>query len=80
MGLVTDSRALMMVRQPLDNTSATRAVFEQAPQEPRFVPPVIQHPFERVAPESQGIASSHVAAFLNKSRISQRGTTRWKIT
>ena len=68
MDLITDSRALMIVRQLLDNTSATRAVFEQAPQKPKFVPSAIQKPFERVSPESQGIPSAHIAAFLNEMR------------
>lgn len=68
MDLVTDSRALMMVKQLLDNTSATRAVFEQTPQKPKFVPSAIKKPFERVSPESQGISSAHIAAFLNEMR------------
>jgi CubicO group peptidase (beta-lactamase class C family) len=68
MDLVTDSRALMMVRQLLDNTSATRAVFEQKPQKPAFTPSAIQKAFERVSPESQGVDSTRVADFLNAMR------------
>ena len=68
MDFVTDSRALMMIKQLLDNTSATRAIFEQQPQKPGFTPSVIQKAFERVSPESQGIDSSYVAGFLNDLR------------
>lgn len=68
MDFVTDSRALMMIKQLLDNTSATQAIFEQQPQKPRFTPSVIQKSFERVSPESQGVESSHVAGFLNELR------------
>lgn len=68
MDLVTDSRALLMIKQLLDNTSATRAIFEQKPQKPGFSPSVIQKAFERVSPESQGVASSHIAGFLNDMR------------
>ncbi len=68
MDFVTDSRALMMIKQLLDNTSATRAILEQQPQKPRFTPSVIQKSFERVSPESQGVESSHVAGFLNELR------------
>ncbi len=68
MDFVTDSRALVMIKQLLDNTSATRAVFEQKPQKPNFTPSVIQKAFERVSPESQGVASSYVAGFLNDLR------------
>ena len=68
MDLVTDSRALLMIKQLLDNTSATRAIFEQKPQKPSFQPSVIQKAFERVSPESQGVASSYAAGFLNDLR------------
>ena len=68
MDLVTDSRALMIVKQLLDNTATVRPVLEQAPQKPRFVPSAIQKPFSRVAPEAQGVPSAHAAAFLNALR------------
>jgi len=68
MDFVTDTRALMMIKQLLDNTSATRAVFEQKPQKPKFSPSVIQKAFERVPPEAQGVAASHAAGFLNDLR------------
>ena len=65
MDLVTDTRALMIVKQLLDNTSAVKPILNPTPQKPRFVPSAIQKPFARVIPESQGVSSSHVSAFLN---------------
>lgn len=68
MDLVTDSRALMIVRQLLDNTTPVKPVFELAPQKPRFVPSAMHKPFPRTAPEEQGVPSAHVAAFLTALR------------
>ena len=68
MDLVTDSRALSMIRQLMDNTSTTRPVFEQKPQKPKFRPSEIKMPFERATPESQGVPSAHIADFLNALR------------
>lgn len=65
MDLVTDSRALFMVKQLLDNTSATRSIIDRTPQKPKFTPSVIQKPFVRALPETQGVSSQRVAAFLN---------------
>ncbi|MEA5048230.1 MAG: serine hydrolase [Eubacteriales bacterium] len=65
MDLVTDSRALFMVRQLLDNTSSTRSIIDHTPQKPKFAQSAIQKPFLRALPESQGVSSQRVAAFLN---------------
>ena len=65
MDLITDTRALMIVKQLLDNTSTVKPILNPTPQKPKFVPSPIQKPFARVLPESQGISSAHVSAFLN---------------
>lgn len=65
MDLLTDTRALMMVKQLLDNTSAVKPILNQAPQKPKFTPSAIQKPFARALPESQGASSTQIASFLN---------------
>ncbi len=68
MDLITDSRALMIVSQLLDNKSTVKPIFEQAAQKPRFTPAPVQKPFARVTPESQGVSSAKVADFFNALR------------
>ncbi|MEN6417771.1 MAG: serine hydrolase [Clostridiaceae bacterium] len=68
MDLITDSRALMMVKQLLDNTSTMRPLIDLKSQKPKFTPSAINKPFARVTPESQGVPSARVAAFLNDMR------------
>ncbi len=68
MDLITDSRALMMVKQLLDNTSTMRPLIDLKSQKPKFTPSAINQPFARVTPESQGVPSARVAAFLNDMR------------
>lgn len=65
MDLITDTRALMIVKQLLDNTSTVKPILNPTPQKPRFAPSKVQKPFPRVLPESQGISSLQVSAFLN---------------
>lgn len=64
MDLVTDSRALFMVKQLLDNASATKPILDSKPQKPKFNPSAVKKPFVRAVPESQGVSSARVAAFL----------------
>ncbi|HWQ06835.1 MAG TPA: serine hydrolase [Feifaniaceae bacterium] len=68
MDLITDSRALMMVKQLLDNTSSVRALVDVKAQKPKFLPSAIKQPFLRATPESQGVPSAQAAAFLNEMR------------
>ena len=68
MDLITDSRALMMVKQLLDNTSTVRPLIDLKSQKPKFTPSAISKPFARTTPESQGVPSARVAAFLNDMR------------
>ncbi|MCE5188804.1 MAG: beta-lactamase family protein [Eubacteriales bacterium] len=65
MDLVTDTRALMIVKQLLDNTSTVKPVIAQTPQKPKFSPSAIQKPFARALPETQGVSSAHISSFLN---------------
>ena len=68
MDLITDSRALMIVSQLLDNKSAVKPIFEQAAQKPKFTPAPVRKPFPRATPESQCVSSARVAEFLNALR------------
>ena len=54
MDLITDSRALMMVKQLLDNTSTVRPLIDLQSQKPKFTPSAINKPFPRATPESAG--------------------------
>lgn len=65
MDWLTDTRALMMVRQLLDNTSTVKPIMNHTPQKPKFTPSAIQKPFARALPESQGASSAQIASFLN---------------
>ena len=65
MDLVTDSRALMMVKQLLDNTASKKSIVAPLAQKPKFTPSTILKPFPRALPESQGVSSARIAAFLN---------------
>ncbi len=65
MDLITDTRALMIVKQLLDNTSTVKPILNPTPQKPKYVPSPIQKPFVRSLPESQGVSSTQVSAFLN---------------
>lgn len=64
MDLKTDTRTLRMVRQLLDNTSATEPIYHWKPQKPAFVPAPIEQAFERVSPESQGVPSETLASYI----------------
>ncbi len=68
MDLITDSRALMIVRQLLDTKSSVKPIFEQKAQKPRFARAPVAKPFPRATPESQGISSETVAGFLSALR------------
>ena len=65
MDFITDTRALMIVKQLLDNTSTVKPILNPTPQKPKFAPSAIQKPFARSLPESQGVSSLQVSAFLN---------------
>ena len=65
MDLVTDSRALMMVKQLLDNTASKKSIVAPLAQKPKFIPSAIVKPFPRALPESQGVSSARIATFLN---------------
>ena len=65
MDFITDTRALMIVKQLLDNTSTVKPILNPTPQKPKFAPSAIQKPFARSLPESQGISSLQISAFLN---------------
>lgn len=68
MDLITDSRALMIVKQILDTKSSVKPIFEQEAQKPRFSPAPFAKPFARATPESQGVSSAAVAGFLDALR------------
>lgn len=65
MDLITDTRALMIVKQLLDTTASVKPILNPTPQKPKFTPSAIQKPFARSLPESQGVSSAQVSAFLN---------------
>ena len=68
MDLITDSRALMIVRQIIDTKSSVKPIFEQESQKPKFSRAPVVKPFSRATPESQGMSSAAVADFLNALR------------
>ena len=68
MDLITDSRALMIISQLMDNKSTVKPIFEQAAQKPKFTPTPVQKPFARVSPESEGVSSAKIADFFNAMR------------
>ncbi|MDO5112075.1 MAG: serine hydrolase [Clostridia bacterium] len=68
MDLRTDSRALALIKQLLDPTVTTKPQLDTLPQKPLFKPAPIKQPFTRATPESQGIPSEQVAAFITELR------------
>ncbi len=68
MDLRTDGRALALIKQLLDPTVTTKPQMDVIPQKPVFKPAPILQPFERVTPESQGVSSAHIAAFITEMR------------
>ena len=68
MDLITDSRALMIVKQLIDTKSSVKPIFEQEAQKPKFSRAPVAKSFSRATPESQGMSSAAVADFLNALR------------
>ena len=65
MDLKTTSSAITMLRRIFDVHASTVPYMPITPQKPSFGRPAeISQPFERATPESQGIPSRHIAAFL----------------
>ncbi len=68
MDLKTNTAAFSLLRQILNSETATISHINTRPQKPRFIPSKILQPFERTAPETEGVSSSRIASFIQKLR------------
>jgi CubicO group peptidase (beta-lactamase class C family) len=66
MGIGTVNRTMALMSRLLNLRKSTVPILPASPQKPPCSPVMVQQPFERVSPESQGISSSHIAHFLEK--------------
>lgn len=68
MELGTVNRTVSLMARMLNLRKSTVPIVPTRPQKTAGTPVTIQQPFLRVSPESQGISSAHIAAFIDELR------------
>ena len=68
MNLTTASRTFQLLTRILDVRTATEPFLPTAAEKPAIPLEGVLQPFPRVTPESQGVSSRHIQAFLEELR------------